>query len=121
MAEKGSPSQRQLKVSNIIINELIKVIARGKKIDIRLIENKVTFTKVTISPDLRIANCYFLPFVGSKMSREDYMEAFELSKFSIRKQITESVNLKYSPEIRFFYDSGASNAIDVDVALKNIK
>lgn len=117
---KGESSNRQLKVSNLITAELVNILLRGRNIDVRLIENRVTITKVKITADLKIANCYFLPLSGSKITDKDFLDAFDLSKYSIRKQITESINLKYSPEIRFHYDKGAENALDVDKILKNI-
>ena len=118
---RGANSNRQLKVSNLIAAELVNILQRGRQIDVRLIENMITVTKVTITSDLKIANCYFLPLTGSKITAQEFLDAFDISKNSIRKQITESINLKYSPEIRFTYDKGAENALDVDKVLKNIK
>lgn len=118
---KENPSSRQQKVSNLICAELAKVLRHGKRLDIRLLENEVTITKVKISPDLKIADCYFMPFLKSKLSVDEFLEAFESSKHSLRKQVTEAINLKYSPELNFFYDRSVENAMEVDKVLKSLK
>jgi ribosome-binding factor A len=117
---KSDQSSRQLKVAQIIMQELSSILSRGKKLDLRLMENKITITRVMISADLRNANCYFLPQAGTKISAGDFLESFEASKFAIRKQLTESINLKYSPELRFFYDKASENAMHVNSILAKV-
>jgi ribosome-binding factor A len=112
-------SSRQLKVAGLIRESLVAIFAKGKKLDIRLFENKITITNVKVSADLRHANCYFLPF-GNSNKLKEIEEGLELSKYAIRQQLTESINLKFSPEIRFIFDSGAVNAMDVERIIKNI-
>lgn len=109
-------SNRQLKVANLIKLSLIDVLQKGKQLDIKLIENKITVTRVTVSPDLKLATCYYLPF-GNNPKPKEIQEALDSSKFAIRRQITETVNLKYSPEIRFLYDHGVENASEVEAAI----
>ncbi|KJV55470.1 ribosome-binding factor A family protein, partial [Orientia tsutsugamushi str. Karp] len=38
----------------------------------------------------------------------------------IRRMITQKINLKYSPELRIFYDYGFDNAANVDKILKSL-
>ena len=110
-------SQRQLQVSQLINSSLIECFRKGSKLDHRLDACPLSITKVNISPDLRIANCFFLPF-NTKLSVEEILEALEESKYAIRDYVTRQVNLKFSPEIRFYYDAGFENLAQIEMLLK---
>lgn len=112
-------SNRQFKVANLIKLSLINVFAKGKKLDPRLLKHKITITNIKVSPDLKNASCYFLPFGNSAAYKAELIEAIERSKHIIRQQVTEDINLKYSPELTFFYDYGLENASDVEKAINN--
>jgi ribosome-binding factor A len=79
----------------------------------------LTITKVNISPDLKIANCYFLPF-NTTLPSDIILEALEESKYAIRQHVTKEINLKYSPEIRFYYDEAFENAAKIEQLLKDL-
>lgn len=112
-------SQRQLKVSQLIGAVVIDCLMKGKRVDIRLIPMPLTITKVNISADLKVANCYFLPF-NTNLSRDEILEALEESKYIIRQYVTKGINLKYSPEIRFHYDQAFENAAKIDLLLNKL-
>ena len=112
-------SQRQLKVSQIIGAAIIDCLMKGKGVDMRLIPIPLTITKVNITPDLKVANCYFLPF-NTKLSEEEILKALEESRYVIRQYVTKEINLKYSPEIRFFYDQAFENAAKIDLLLNKL-
>ncbi len=112
-------SNRQLKVAHLIKLSLINVLNKGKKLDAALLKHKITITNVKVSPDLKNASCYFLPFGKSAEHKEEILNAIESSKHSIRKQVTEDINLKYSPELTFFYDHGIENASEVEKVINN--
>jgi ribosome-binding factor A len=92
---------------------------KGKGIDMRLIPIPLTITKVNITPDLKVANCYFLPF-NTKLSEEEILKALEESRHIIRQYVTKEINLKYSPEIRFFYDQAFENAAKINLLLNKL-
>lgn len=117
---KSEMSQRQLRVSEVIKLALVEALQKGKVKDIRLINNYITITRVTISPDLKIANCYVLPFGSNKINKEELLEALDVSKYGLRAIVTSKVALKYSPELRFFYDQAFENANDVSNFLQNL-
>ena len=79
----------------------------------------LTITKVNISADLKVANCYFLPF-NTNLSRDEILEALEESKYIIRQYVTKEINLKYSPEIRLHYDQSFENAAKIDLLLNKL-
>ncbi|HJD56733.1 MAG TPA: 30S ribosome-binding factor RbfA [Rickettsia endosymbiont of Sericostoma sp.] len=110
-------SSRQKKVATLINAALVEVLRRGKMLDERLINCPVTITKVLVTADLKVADCYFLPF-NTVFNKIQLTESLNNSKYAIRNFITAKINLKYSPEIRFHYDHGFDNADKVDKLLK---
>ena len=112
-------STRQLKVGDLIKLALIEVLRKGKVRDPRLFDANVTVTKVEVSGDLQIANCYIMPFT-SKLSEAELMDASEKSRYQLRKLVTDIVKLKFSPELRFFYDHGLANVHDIGDLLNKV-
>ncbi len=111
-------SQRQKQVSQAINNSLIACFGKGSsKLDLRLHNSPITITKVNVSADLKVANCFFLPF-NTSLSPDEIMDAIDESKFTIRQFVTRQVNLKYSPEIKFYHDYAFENIQKVDELLK---
>ena len=96
-------SQRQLQISRLINISLVECFSRCGKLSPVLMPCPLTITKVNISADLRIANCFFLPF-NTDYNADQIIDALEESKYVIRNYITRQVNLKYSPELRFYCD-----------------
>ncbi len=110
-------SQRQLKVSQIIHESLIECFRKGGQLEFCLDNCPLTITKVNISPDLRSANCFFVPF-NTTLTADQIVSALALSQYSIRDFVTKKINLKYSPELRFFYDSSYENFNIIESLLK---
>jgi ribosome-binding factor A len=117
--EPSEISTRQLKVGDLIKLALIEALRKGKVKDPRLFDANVTVTNVKVSADLQIANCYIMPFT-SKLSEAELMDAFEQSKYQLRGLVTSMVQLKFSPELRFFYDKGLENAHNIDDLLNKV-
>ncbi|XVN41851.1 MAG: 30S ribosome-binding factor RbfA [Rickettsia endosymbiont of Argas persicus] len=110
-------SHRQERVASIINEALIEILHRGKMLDSRLFDCPLTITKIVVTADLKIANCYFLPF-NTKLTVQEITESLNKSKNAIRSFITDKINMKYSPDIRFHYDHGFDNATKVEKLLK---
>ncbi len=109
-------TSRQLRVASLIQQSLANIFARKRGLDINLIKHSITITSVRVSADLRHASCYFLPF-DTSLDIAKILTALDESKYAIRKQVTESIKLRYSPELRFYYDKGAENAFAVEETL----
>ena len=105
-------SQRQLKVSRAIFTSLMECFRNGGHLQIALDKCPLSVTKVNISPDLRVANCFFVPF-NTELTAEQILDVLEESRFVIRNYVTRQVNLKYSPEIRFYYDTSFEKGEDI--------
>ena len=95
-------SQRQLRVQELLKSALNEILIRGESKNPFLDNILVTITHVDVSPDLRNAKFYIVPTTIS--DTEKIINALNVSKKIIRKKIVDRVNLKYAPEISFYFD-----------------
>lgn len=96
------PSQRQLRVGELIRRTLSDVLMQGDVHDPELNGMSITVSEVRTSPDLKIATVYVLPLGGGR--REEAIKALARNKGELRRQITKQMNLKYAPDLRFVLD-----------------
>ena len=102
-SEKSTgPSQRQLRVAELIRHALSEMLTRGEIHDDVLAAHVVTVPEVRMSPDLRLATVYVMPLGGK--DTEAVLEALERNRRYVRGEIAEAVNLKFAPDIRFLAD-----------------
>ncbi len=96
------PSQRQLRVGELIRRTLSEVLMRGDIHDPDLNRISVTVGEVRTSADLKIATAYVMPLGGE--GREDLIALLARNKHELRRIIGKKVGLKYSPDLRFRLD-----------------
>ena len=96
------PSQRQLRVGELIRRALSDILNRGEIHDPDLNRMSITVGEVRTSPDLRIATAFILPLGGH--GKEDALAALRENRHEIRHAVTKKLTLKFSPEIRFRID-----------------
>lgn len=96
------PSQRQLRVGELIRRTLSEVLARGDVHDPELNRLSITVGEVRISPDLKIATAYVLPLGG--FGQEDVLKLLARNKGELRRVIGKKLALKFAPDLRFRLD-----------------
>ena len=96
------PSQRQLRVGELIRRALSAILMQGTIHDPDLNRISVTVSEVTASPDLKIATAYVCPLGGQ--GGEDLIALLAKNKSEIRRSISKKLTLKYTPELRFRID-----------------
>jgi ribosome-binding factor A len=111
-----APSQRQLRVGEQLRQTLAQILARGELRDPELAEANVTVTQVRISPDMKAATAYVLPFADG--TPEDLAAALNRAAGYFRGQLGREVDLKYTPELRFAPDRSFDEAARVDQLLR---
>lgn len=99
---RGGSSQRQLRVGEELRHALARVLARGVLKDPDLEGIRVTVTEVNVSPDLRNATAYVIPFGGGHA--ETLAAALNRAATHIRTRLAHDVKLRYAPAIRFDVD-----------------
>lgn len=101
-SEGSGPSQRQLRVGEMLRRALSDVLARGDVHDPDLGRMSITVGEVRCSPDLKHATAYVLPLGGQ--GKDEALAALRRNKAEIRHQIVRNITLKYAPDFRFEID-----------------
>lgn len=101
-SEGSGPSQRQLRVSELIRRRLSDVLNQGDIHDPDLNRMSITVGEVRSSPDLKVATAFVLPLGGD--NREEALEALRRNRSEIRRVVAKGLALKFAPEIRFAID-----------------
>ena len=96
------PSQRQLRVGELIRRTLAEALARGDVHDPDLNRISITVSEVRASPDLKIATAFVLPLGGE--GREAALAALRRNKGELRRAVSKSLTLKFAPDLRFELD-----------------
>jgi len=113
------PSQRQLRVGELIRHKLAEMLSRGDIHDDVLAAHVVTVPEVRLSPDLKLATAYVIPLGGEDI--EPVIEALNRHRKFIRGEIAHAVNLKFAPDIRFRRDETFEEASRIDALLADPK
>ena len=101
-SEGSGPTQRQLRVSELIRRRLSDVLNQGDIHDPDLNRISITVGEVRCSPDLKVATAYVLPLGGD--NAEGALEALRRNRSEIRRTVSKGLALKFAPEIRFAID-----------------
>ena len=96
------PSQRQLRVGELIRRTLSDVLLRGDVHDPDLNRHSITVGEVRTSPDLKVATAYVLPLGGH--GAEEALAALRRNTRELRHLVAKDMSLKYAPNLRFVLD-----------------
>jgi ribosome-binding factor A len=110
--EARAPSQRQLRVGELIRHALAELLSRGEIFDDEVIRLMITVPEVRVSPDLRNATVYITPLGGGDPKAAE--KAMERNKRWLRGQVAHKINLKYAPELTFRYDDRFEESAKID-------
>ena len=101
-SQGAGPSQRQLRVGELIRRKLSDIMLRGDLHDPELAHVSVTVGEVRVSPDLRNAIVFVLPLGG--VNTDEVTEALNRNKGELRHLVTKGLKLKHAPELKFLAD-----------------
>jgi ribosome-binding factor A len=114
---KLGPSQRQLRVGELLRHALSEILVRGDLRDPALIGVAVTVTQVKPSGDMRHATVFCEPLGG--MNAKEVIEALNRHKGFIRGLMGKMIELKFTPELRFVEDTSFAEAQKIESLLKS--
>jgi len=100
--KREGPSQRQLRVGELIRRVISDVLMRGDVHHPDLAGRSITVGEVRTTPDLRKATVYVMPLGGAE--REETLTALQEARGELRRAVTREVRLKYAPELSFVLD-----------------
>lgn len=113
------PSQRMLRVGELVRHALAAMFARGEIEDDALRGAVITVPEVRMTPDLKIANAYVMPLGG--LHAEEIVAALNRHRKFVRGRVAPQINMKFAPEVRFFVDDTFEEASRIDALLRSDK
>lgn len=111
------PSQRMLRVGELVRHTLSSVFARGEVEDPALSGAVITVPEVRMTPDLKLANAYVMPLGGERAA--EIVEALNRHRRFIRGRIAPELDLKFAPEVKFFVDTTFDEFGRIDALLRS--
>jgi ribosome-binding factor A len=114
--KSAAPSQRALRVGELIRHAVSDMLTRGDVHDPVLEGHLITVPEVRMTADLRLATIYVMPLGGRDI--EAVLEALDRNKRFLRGEIAHRVNLKFAPEIRFRADERFDEAERIEKLLR---
>lgn len=108
---------RLKKIAELYRHEIAKLLITDFR-DPRLAGVEVTH--VILTADLRIARIYFnMP--GGKTREQEVLKGFRRSKGFIKKELASKVNIRYIPDLEFYYDETHELVQRVEVLFHQIE
>lgn len=100
--EGSGPSQRQLRVAELIRRTLSEVLQRGDIHDPELNRLSITVGEVKVSTDLKVATAYVVPLGGE--GEQAMFDSLDRNRGELRRALAKGLELKFAPELRFRLD-----------------
>ena len=110
------PSQRQLRVGEIVRHAVTDLIARGDIHEDIITQAIITVPEVRMTPDLKLATVYIS--LHNMRQEKLILAAFDKHRRQIRTEIASRVNLKFAPDVRFRIDESLAAAAKIDALLR---
>lgn len=111
------PTQRQLRVGEMLRHALATILFRGDIRDPDLAGVSVTITQVIPSGDMRHATVYCEPLGGKDADK--IVKALNRNKAYLRGQMGHMIDLKFTPDLRFVEDKSFAEAEKIETILKS--
>jgi len=112
-------SQRQLRVGELIKQNLGQIFLRDEA-KVPILETKnITVTEVRMSPDLKNARAYVIP-LGGKETEKTVNILTEFS-YRIRKALSKKIDMKFLPKVSFVSDTSFDYAEKIEKLIKKNK
>jgi ribosome-binding factor A len=113
----AAPTQRQLRVGELIRHALAEVLARGEVHDPAVEASTISVTEVAVSSDLKLATCYVMSLGEADIA--PVVEALERNRKFLRGAVTKRIDLRFSPELRFKVDTSFETGERIDALLRS--
>ena len=111
------PFKRKERVANEIQHILGKI--QTQYIDLSDL-GLITFSRVTISPDLKHAKVFF-SVLNKKIPIDKIQIEMDNRAKSFRKYLGQELRIKFTPELKFFYDETVEYSQKIDTIFQKLK
>ena len=115
--ENNSPfSQRQLRVGELIKQNLGQIFLRDEAKVPSLETKNITVTEVRMSPDLKNARAYVIPLGGK--NTESTVKILTEFSYKIRQVLSKKIDMKFLPKVSFIGDQSFDYAEKIENLIK---
>jgi ribosome-binding factor A len=112
----SAPSQRQLRVGELIRHTLADILQRGEVHDPALDGMVVTVPEVRMTPDLKVATAFVIPLGGK--GADTLVATLDRHRKFLRGEVAHRIDLRYAPELRFRLDTSFDEGDRIDALLR---
>ena len=112
-------SQRQLRVGELVKQNLGQIFLRDEAKVPTLETKNITVTEVRMSPDLKNARAYVIP-LGGKDAEKTVSILTEFS-YRIRKALSKKIDMKFLPRVSFVSDKSFDYAEKIEKLIQKNK
>lgn len=113
----AGPSQRQLRVGELVRHALSEILSRNEIMDPELKGIFITVPEVRMSPDLKHATVLVMPLGGKK--QEAVPKILDRHARFLRGQLGRRIELKFTPDLVFRLDSRFEDDTRINSLLKS--
>lgn len=114
----GKDYPRSARISAQIQQVISEILVKKTK-DPRL--SGVSITDVRMSSDLSVASIYFSMHDANDKKKQDADKGFKSAKGFFKKVIGSQLKLRYTPELKFYYDTTLEHGEKIDKLLNELK
>ncbi|PIE73221.1 MAG: ribosome-binding factor A [Deltaproteobacteria bacterium] len=115
-AARDETKKRPRRVA-VAIRQELSVLLVGKTGDPRL--RGVSVSRVEVTDDVSLARVFFTVPGGARQRREAE-KGFRRAAGFFRSHIAEALNLKFTPQLQFFYDDTADKVAELEAIFREI-
>jgi ribosome-binding factor A len=101
-----------------LIQKILSDILKKEIKDPRL--KMITITGVTVTRDLKLARIYFAA-PNSKQKKDAATIGFTRARGYIKRMLAHALDLKYMPDIKFYYDESLDYGAHIDELIRLTK
>ena len=103
-----APTQRQLRAGELMRHALVEIFREEEINDPALAGVSVTVSEVRMTPDLRSAVVFVEPLGG--LNPREMVDGLNRHAKFIRGKLGRSIDMKFTPELKFFHDDSFNEA-----------
>lgn len=117
----AGPTQRQLRAGELIRHALVEILREEQLADPALADVSVTVSEVRMSPDLKHAVCFVEPLGAgvTGASTQAVVKALNHAARFLRGRLGRHIDMKFTPDLKFFHDDSFNNAARIDSLFDN--
>ena len=118
-ANQGSFSQRQLRVGELVKQNLGELFIRNEAKIPSLNSKLITVTEVRMTPDLKTARVYVIPLGG--VDTKEIVKILTEYSHLVRKALSKRLDIKFLPKLTFVEDNSFEYAEKIERIIKENK